>query len=259
MPQQHEVREALEPDSEVPNQPPKRTQSSPQPREPNLLSKWNLTATVISITCSTSLSAIVNGMFTVSLPAVVADVRLDSSLILWPQSIVAVVSACTLLLCGSLADIFGGKLVYILGSIFQTAFILGSGLAQTGLQLLVFRGLMGLAQSMCLPSSVSVITSTFPPGRSRNVAFSCMGGGQPVGFALGLILGGVLTDAVSWRVGLYSSAGLNAVIVIMATFGLEENQKTIRKDCWFRFQHTIDWVGLCIASVSLALLCYLLA
>ena len=57
---------------------------------------------------------------------------------------------------------------------------------------------MELAQSVCLSSTVSVVISAFPAGRSRNVALSCMGGGQPVGFAFDLALGGVFASTIEF-------------------------------------------------------------
>lgn len=198
-------------------------------------------------------------MFTVELPSIAKDVQLNQELLLWPQSVVSLVSACTLLLSGSISDVLGSKLIYLTGSFLQTFFILGAGVAQSGLQILIFRGFMGLAQSMCLTSSVSIIMNYFPAGRRRNLAFACMGGGQPLGFTVGLVLAGVFTQTIGWRFGLYLIAGVNAAIVILAAFGVHESKKPSSRGTWSRLQGDIDWIGTVIASTSLGMLCYVLA
>jgi MFS family permease len=98
-----------------------------------------------------------------------------------------------------MADLFGARQLYLLGCFCQSAVTLACGLSRTGTQIIVFRALAGISISMCLPSSVSLITHSFAPGKRRNIAFAAMGGGQPVGFAIGLSLGGVFADTIGWR------------------------------------------------------------
>lgn len=226
---------------------------------PSSLSKFKSIAVIISVACSTLLSAIVNGIFTVDIPSIAKDVNLSQELLLWPQSVVSLVSACTLLLSGSVSDIIGSKPVYLAGSILQSAFILGAGLAQTGPQILVFRGLMGLAQSLCLTSSVSLITTSFLPGRQRNVAFACMGGGQPIGFSIGLLLAGILSETVGWRFGMHFVAGINFAVVVLAVFGIKGGKTVSSRDTWVGLKRDVDWFGILLASFSLGMLSYVLA
>lgn len=226
---------------------------------PLRLSKRKTTIIFISVACSTLLSAIVNGMFTVEITTIAEDVHLSQKLLLWPQSIVSLISACTLLLAGSLSDVLGSRPIYLIGSFLQTMFIVGVGLARTATQILTFRGLMGLAQSMCLTSSVSITVNSFPAGRRRNLAFACMGGGQPLGFSVGLVLGGVLTQTIGWRFGLYLVAGINFAVVVMAGLGINESNKPSSRGIWVRLRRDIDWIGTFLATTCLALLCYMLA
>ena len=228
------------------------------PDEP-ALSKRKTTVIIVSVTCSTFLSAIVNGIFTVEIPSIATDVRLSQELLLWPQSIVSLVSACTLLLSGSISDVLGSKIIYVFGSFLQAVFILGAGLAKNAPEVLVFRGFMGLAQSLCLTSSVSILMNYFPPGRKRNIAFSCMGSGQPLGFSVGLVLAGILTQTVGWRFGLYLIAGINAAVVVLSGFGVDESKKPSPREIWSRFKRDIDWIGILIASAFLAMLSFVLA
>jgi MFS family permease len=247
---------------------PDEQQRSQEPRSPDevqilstttQLSKRKATFTIICVGCSTLLPSIVNGMFTVEIPFIAVDVRLSQDLLLWPQSVVSLVSACTLLLAGSISDVVGSRHVYLAGTFLQTTFILGVSLARTGTQILVFRALMGLAQSMCWTSSVSIVVGTLPEGKLRNVGFACMGGGQPLGFSLGLVLAGVFTESLGWRFGLYLVAGINAAVLVMAAYDIRDN-KTISLHIMSKgLRKSIDWIGLLIASASLAMLSYMLA
>lgn len=149
--------------------------------------------------------------------------------------------------------------MYLIGSALQSAFTLACGLSRTGTELILFRGLAGIATSLCLPSAVSIITHTFPHGPRRNAAFSAMGGGQPLGFALGLTLGGVFTGTIGWRWAFHLAAILNTGILVMAIFALPNTRKGDGAITWSRLANEIDWIGAFIASTSLATLSYVLA
>lgn len=152
--------------------------------------------------------------------------------------------------------------MYLAGTILQTAFVLGCALSRNALEIIMFRGLSGIAVSFCLPSAVSIITSSFT-GKRRNMAFAFMGGGQPAGFVVGLVLGGVLTDKASWRVGFYLSAGLTAITFALILWGLPSSANSADeltwKQRWQQITHDIDWIGAIISSTSLAMFSYVFA
>ncbi len=103
-----------------------------------------------------------------------------------------------LLLGGRLGDYFGRRRIFILGvSVFALASLLG-GLAQSEATLLSARGLQGLGAAIASPTALALITTTFPAGKERNRAFAVYAAMSGAGAAVGLILGGWLTD-YSWR------------------------------------------------------------
>ena len=199
-----------------------------------------------------------SGILTVALPTIARDIGLKENLLLWPASVYALSAGCTLLIFGSVADVVGSKRIWLTGAGLYIAFTLACGLAKTGIELIIFRTILGIAISMCLPSAVSVTTNSFPRGKRRNIGFACMGMGQPLGYSLGLILGGVFTNTIGWRWGYYLSAILNAVLFAGAFWGLpaadDENAVS-----WGRLVHEIDWIGALVISISLGLLSYVLA
>ncbi|KAH0431237.1 major facilitator superfamily transporter [Colletotrichum camelliae] len=85
--------------------------------------------------------------------------------------------------------------------------------ASSNEQLLAYRALQGVAIFNHLASFVSLVTQSIPSGRAINVAFPCLGPSQLLGFLVGLVLGGVLVDAVGWRVGFfYLTGGLSRLL-----------------------------------------------
>jgi MFS family permease len=229
-----------------------------QANEDVKLSNRRTAIVILSVTVITGISSLLAGLLTVALPVIAKDLKLESNLLLWPASIFSLTCGCTLLLSGAVADVIGSRGMYLMGSLLQSIFTMACGLSRSGGELIIFRGLAGIATSLCLPSAVSIITSTFSEGKKRNVAFASMGAGQPLGFSIGLTLGGVLADSIGWRWGFYIAAILNAAIFVMALWALPRNKEEQRPVTWRRIVNDIDWVGAIIASISLALLSYVL-
>ncbi|KAJ5217604.1 uncharacterized protein N7469_011229 [Penicillium citrinum] len=184
-------------------------------------------------------------------------------LTLWPAS--AFVLACDFLLlpCGAVADILGCRRSCLFGGLLQTASALGAGLAMTSTQLITLRVTGGLAASFWLPGALATAGHVFPANsspRSRSIAFAAMGGGQAVGFGLGLELGGIFSDTVGWRWGFYATAILNAAVLALAVWALPRNlDADLTKASFSRLVRDIDWVGALIISTCLALLSFELA
>ena len=232
--------------------------ANPEDPEFPQISRSRAFVIIFLLTGVSFLNTMGSGILTVALPTIARDIGLSQNLLLWPASVYALSAGCTLLIFGSVADVVGSKRVWLAGAGFYIAFTLACGLAKTGLQLIIFRTILGIAISMCLPSAVSVTTNSFPRGKRRNIGFACMGMGQPLGYSIGLILGGVFTNTIGWRWGYYLSAMINATLFVGAIRGLPANE---RKEpvSWGRLLHEIDWIGAMTISVSLGLLSYVLA
>ncbi|KAL8779498.1 MAG: hypothetical protein Q9213_006910 [Squamulea squamosa] len=218
---------------------------------------------VIIISILTGIAAMTSmstGILTVGLPVIAEDIGLSGSLLLWPASIFALTSGCSLLLAGAVADVLGNRKIYLTGCVLLTAFVFACGLARTGTELIAFRALQGIAMSLCLPTAVSILTGSFPNGKTRNVGFSFLGAGQVLGFCIGLVLGGILIQSVGWRVGYYICGGAHAIALGLACWILPEDRHraastSLRQRLW----NDIDWVGAIVASSCLGMLSYVLA
>ncbi|KAI0130241.1 major facilitator superfamily domain-containing protein [Xylariales sp. AK1849] len=219
---------------------------------------WKGAVIIGSVSLMTLMSTVLGGILAVALPKVAADINLEEGLLLWPASVYSLACACTLLFFGSLSDVVGSKNNYLVGSFLSMGWVLACGLSRTGIQLIVFRAMNGVSLSMCLPSSISILTATFKPGQRRNTAFACLGGAQPSGFLIGLVIGGILTDLVSWRLCFYLIAGLNGVVLMVSFWCIPQDPRG-EGTAFERFRNEVDYVGVFLLSAALGLLSYALA
>lgn len=169
----------------------------------------------------------------------------------------ALSTGCTLLLSGSMSDAVGSREIFLIGCFVQSVFSLGCGLALTGPQLVLARIVSGIATSFCLPSAMSLISENIPSGKMRNLAFAFMGGGQPIGFGLGIVIGGVLGDTIGWRWGFHTAAIANTLVFLLSMWQLPK-RLTSRDDMWNRVIFGIDWFGAVTASAVLGVLSFAL-
>ncbi|KAI4713887.1 hypothetical protein J4E89_001336 [Alternaria sp. Ai002NY15] len=208
------------------------------------------------------IASFTNGIITVGLPSIARSIALERSLYLWPSSVYGLTSGAALLIAGSVADIVGARPVELAGIIFLGVFTLACGFAQTGGQLVAFRALQGVALALHLPASVAIITGAVPSGRARNLGFACLGFSQPLGFAVGLVLSGVMIERAGWRLGFYVTGGCTLAVAVAAVWTLPklptQNQDGVVA-LWKKVGREIDWVGGMISSGGLAILAYVLA
>ncbi|PLB46299.1 MFS general substrate transporter [Aspergillus steynii IBT 23096] len=233
------------------------------PSSPSL-SRSRIVATIASITCITSIGNLLGGFLTVCIPVISTDLYIPPEIQLWPTAAFSLACGCTLLPCGAIADVLGCRRICLLGALLQAASALGAGLSATSTQLIALRAMAGLASSFCLPGAVGVTAHTFPANdspRLRSVAFAAMGGGQAVGFGLGLVLGGVFSDTIGWRWGFYATAILNGLVLALALWALPRkvDGEPLRLRALGRLSRDVDWIGALLISSALALLSYALA
>ena len=223
------------------------------------LSKLKSVTVIAALAGTSILNAMGSGILISALPRIADDIGLSEGFLLWPASVYALAAGCLLLVFGAVADIIGAKFVWLTGSFLFMVFTVAVGLARTGLQMILFRAFLGASISMCLPTAVSLITNTFPRGTWRNVAFATNGAGQPLGYSMGLILGGLFTDTIGWRYSFYIMAIINVVISVSAIRVLPNVQIPSEKPWTRRLLEDIDWVGACIMSAAMGLLLFVLA
>jgi EmrB/QacA subfamily drug resistance transporter len=138
-------------------------------------------------------------VFYVALSVIQETFSFDGNSLLWVANSYAIVYAGFLLLGGRLADYFGRRRLFLLGIVMFTSASMLAGLAFNGLSLIIARGLMGLGAAVMAPATLTVLGTTFTGARQRAKAFGLWGAASGSGGAVGVVIGGMFTEWLSWR------------------------------------------------------------
>ncbi|MDX6511536.1 MAG: hypothetical protein QOE36_1040 [Gaiellaceae bacterium] len=134
----------------------------------------------------------------VALPSIQSDLKLSEANLQWIINAYALVFGGFLLLGGRAGDLLGRKRLFLIGLVIFTAASLIDGLSVNSGMLIGSRALQGLGAALISPAALSIISTTFAEGKERSRALGVWAAIAIGGSAVGLILGGVLTQAFSW-------------------------------------------------------------
>lgn len=152
----------------------------------------------------------------VALPAIRSGLHFSAADLQWVVNAYTLTFAGFLLLGGRACDLLVRRNVFLFGmALFALASLVG-GLAQSQTMLIIARGIQGLGGAVVAPATLSILTSTFTEGGERNRALGAWGAMGAVGGATGGLLGGVLTQALSWRWILFINVPIGAVTALGA-------------------------------------------
>jgi len=218
------------------------TPESPAPsKAPQRL---GLALTVIS---AAQLMVVLDGtIVNIALPHLQTDLGFTPDNLSWVVNAYTLAFGGLLLLGGRLGDLFGRRRVFMAGVVvFALASLIG-GIAQTEAILLGARALQGVGAALASPTALALITTTFPAGQARNRAMGVYAAMSGAGAAIGLILGGALTEA-SWRWTFFINVPIGLVVVLLAPRVLKESE---------RGRGTLDVPGAVTGTLGLASLVY---
>ncbi len=135
----------------------------------------------------------------VALPHIQTSLGFSEASLQWVINAYTLVFAGFLLLGGRVGDLLGRKRFFLIGLIIFTAASFLNGIATTSGMLIGFRALQGLGAALISPAALSIISTTFAEGKERSRALGVWAAIAIGGSAVGLVLGGALTQAFSWR------------------------------------------------------------
>src|SRR5881409_769580 len=164
--------------------------------------------------------AIVN----VALPSIKIDLGFSQENLQWVISAYALFFGGFLLLGGRAADLLGRRRLFLAGIVLFTLSSLLAGLAWSEGSLIGARALQGLGAAIITPAALSILTTTFVEGRERNIALGAWGAVGGFGAAAGVLLGGVLTDALSWSWIFFVNVPVGVTAFILAPILLNESR-----------------------------------
>ncbi|MCT2590373.1 MFS transporter [Streptomyces sp. N2-109] len=184
---------------------------------------------ILAVLCAAQFMVALDfSILNVALPTMGADLGFARADLQWAITAFALPSGGLLLLFGRVADLYGRRRLFLAGLVAFTAASLLAALAWNPASLLAGRALQGVAAAVIVPAGMSLLTTTFPEGPQRARALSVSGALMALGFTVGMVLGGVLTDAFGWRSTMALLAAAGAVVTLFAPALLTESRRSGR-------------------------------
>ncbi|MGZ4579949.1 MAG: DHA2 family efflux MFS transporter permease subunit [Nocardioidaceae bacterium] len=208
--------------------------------------RWLVLAVIVAAQFMVVLDvAIVN----VAQPSIKSDLSFSQESLQWVITAYAITFGGVLLLGGRLADLLGRRRLFMAGLLLFTASSLLDGLAWSEGSLIAFRSLQGLGAALLSPAALSILTTTFREGRERNVALGIWGAASGSGGAVGVLLGGALTSALSWSWIFYINLPAGLLVLAVSPWLLKES--------WADLAHRhFDFAGAVSITGGLMILVY---
>src|SRR5207342_1103131 len=179
----------------------------------------------LALLCVTQFVVVLDiAVVNVALPSIQKDLGFSQENLQWVISAYALVFGGFLLLGGRLADIIGRKRVFMAGLVIFSVGSLLCGLAWSDEALIASRALQGLGAAAITPSALSILTTTFAEGRERNIALGAWGAVGGFGAAAGVLLGGILTDLLSWEWIFFVNVPVGVAALVLAPILLGESR-----------------------------------
>ena len=188
--------------------------------------------------------AIVN----VALPSIQVDLGFSQENLQWVISAYALFFGGFLLLGGRSADLLGRRRIFLGGLVVFTLSSLFAGLAWSEASLITARAFQGLGAAIITPAALSILSTTFHEGRERNVALGVWGAVGGFGAAAGVLMGGILTDALSWEWIFFVNVPVGVLAIVLAPILLDESRDASVK--------TFDLPGAVLVTAGLSSLVY---
>ncbi|HWJ45529.1 MAG TPA: MFS transporter [Gaiellaceae bacterium] len=208
--------------------------------------RWRILAVVATAFFMTILDvSIVN----VALPSIGRDLDFSQENLQWVITAYAIAFGGFLLLGGRAADLLGRRRVFIAGVVLFTIASLVCGLAQSEGMLIASRAVQGLGGAIISPAALSIVMTSFEEGADRNKALGVWGALGGSGAAVGVLLGGILTDYLSWRWIFFVNVPVGTLVLLLTSRIVPESRRDAE-------ERHYDALGAVLVSAGLALLVY---
>jgi EmrB/QacA subfamily drug resistance transporter len=221
--------------------------NSSQPREgDHRVNPW----LVLVLVCMAQFMVVLDAtVVNVALPSIQQDLEISDADLQWIVNAYALTFGGFLLLGGRAGDLLGRKRVFLVGLVVFTVASLLNGLAPSSEFLIIFRGLQGLGAALISPAALSIITITFAEGADRARALSVWAAIAVGGGAVGLLLGGILTDLLSWPWIFFINIPVGIAVFVASQRRVPESKDP-------RAHKTYDLAGAVTVTTGLLLLVY---
>jgi EmrB/QacA subfamily drug resistance transporter len=206
--------------------------------------------TLVAVSFGLFMIMLDNTVVNVALPSIRADLGISVSELEWVVNAYALTFGVLLLTGGKLADLIGRRRIYVAGLIIFTAASLWCGLAGGAGSLIAARTIQGIGAALMNPATLSIITATFAP-RQRGTAIGIWAGVSALALAIGPLVGGLLTQKISWSWIFFINIPVGILGVFAARVFIDESRDT-------SLEQRLDLPGLITSALGLFGLTYAL-
>jgi len=203
--------------------------------------------TLVAVSLGTFMLLLDVTIINVALPDIQGALSSSFSGLQWVVDAYALTLAALLLTAGSLADLYGRRLLYVVGLVIFTLASLLCGLAASTMMLQLLRALQGVGGAIMFSVSLALLADAFR-GKDRGVAFGVWGATTGLAVAVGPLLGGVLTSGLSWRAIFLVNLPIGILTVVIALAKVAESKAPQAR--------RPDWVGFVLFTAALSALVY---
>jgi EmrB/QacA subfamily drug resistance transporter len=180
---------------------------------------------VLVIACMAQFMVVLDAsVVNIALPSVQRGLHFSPTNLQWIVNGYTLIFGGFLLLGGRAADLLGRKRLFVAGVVLFSAASLLNGLAQSSGMLIAGRALQGLGGALVSPAALAIITTTFRDGDDRTKALGIWSAIAASGAAVGLLVGGVLTDIASWRWVFFVNVPIGIATIVMAVRFVAESR-----------------------------------
>lgn len=212
--------------------------------------KLGATRMALGVLCLASFIAVVDTtIVSVALPSMQHDLGFSGGDAQWILNGYVLTFGGLLLVCGRAGDLYGRRRLFLCGlALFGAASLLG-GFAPSAATLVGARALQGAGAAAFVPASLSLLTAIFAEGEDRNRAIGVYGAMAAMGFVVGMVGGGVLTELLGWRWVLFVNVPVALVALLVTPRVLSESRNEAAP-------RSLDLLGAVTATLGLAALIY---
>ncbi len=189
-----------------------------------------------------------NTVVNVALPAIQESLDLEISQLEWVVAGYALTFGALMLTGGKLADLYGRRLIFVIGLAIFTLSSLACGLAESGNTLIAARVVQGVGAALMNPATLSIITVTFAP-QQRGKAIGIWVGVSALALAIGPLVGGLITEHVNWNWIFFINIPVGVIAIVAAFLFIDESRDTSR-------EQRPDVPGLVTSAIGLFALSY---
>jgi len=166
-----------------------------------------------------------NTIVNVALPTIQRSLHLKISELEWVVAGYALTFGALMLTGGKLADLFGRRAMFVVGLVIFTLSSLACGLAGGATVLIAARVVQGVGAALMNPSTLSIITVTFPP-KQRGTAIGIWAGVSALALAIGPLAGGLITEHINWNWIFFINVPIGALAILAAFAFIDESRDT---------------------------------